>query len=143
MLKTKDVMKKPAITIKGTATVYDAAKIMVETGVRGLIVEKRTENDAYGMVAIRDIIHGVIGKGLDPKKVKVNQIMSKPVVSVSPDMDIEYVARLLSNLNFARVAVIGEKDQLLGIISMMDILKAALHEKVRNFAGVLKDSIVS
>ncbi|MDH5203291.1 MAG: CBS domain-containing protein [Nitrospirota bacterium] len=143
MLKTKDVMKKPAITIKGTATVYDAAKIMVETGVRGLIVEKRTENDAYGMVAIRDIIHEVIGKGLDPKKVKVNQIMSKPVVSVSPDMDIEYVARLLSNLNFARVAVIGEKDQLLGIISMMDILKAALHEKVRNFAGVLKDSIVS
>ena len=143
MLKTKDVMKKPAITIKGSATVYDAAKIMVETGVRGLIVEKRTEKDAYGMVAIRDIIHGVIGKGLDPKKVKVNQIMSKPVVSVSPEMDIEYVARLLSNLNFARVAVIGEKDQLLGIISMMDILKAALQEKVRNFAGVLKESIVS
>jgi len=143
MPKAKDVMKKPAITIKGNATVYEAAKIMVESGVRGLIVEKRTGNDAYGMVAIRDIIHKVVGKGLDPKKVKVNQIMSKPVVSVSPDMDIEYVARLLANLNFARVAVIGDKDQLLGIISMMDILKAVSQENFRNFAGFLKDSIVS
>lgn len=143
MPKAKDVMKKPAITIKGNATVYEASKLMVETGVRGIIVEKRTENDAYGMIAIRDIIHRVIGKGLDPKKIKVNQIMSKPIVSVSPDMDIEYVARLLSNLNFARVPVIGDKDQLLGIISMMDILKAALQGNFRNFAGLLKDSVVS
>lgn len=63
MPKAKDVMKKPAITIKGIATVYEAVKIMVETGVRGLIVEKRNENDAYGMIAIRDIIHKSYRKG--------------------------------------------------------------------------------
>lgn len=126
MPKAKDVMKKPAITINGNATVYEAAKIMVKTGVRGLVVEKRTDKDAYGMIAIRDIIHRVIGKGLDPKRIKVSQVMSKPVVTVSPNLEIEYVARMLANLNFARVAVVGEKDQLLGIVSMMDILRAAV-----------------
>jgi len=126
MPKAKDIMKKPAITIDGTATVHEAAKIMVKTGVRGLIVEKRTDKDAYGMIAIRDIIHRVIGRGLDPKKIKVSQIMTKPVVTINPNMEVEYVARLLANLNFARVAVVGDKDQLLGIVSMMDVLRAAV-----------------
>jgi CBS domain-containing protein len=58
--------------------------------------------------------------GKDPKKVRVYEIMTKPCISVNPDLGIEYVARLFANTGIRRAPVI--QDTLLGIISVTDIL---------------------
>jgi CBS domain-containing protein len=120
MLKAKDVMTTDIATIRGAATVADAVKKMNESGQRALIVERRHDQDAYGIVTETDIIYKVVAYGFDPKKMRVYEIMTKPCIVVNPDLGVEYVARLFANTRIHLAPVI--KDTLLGVISISDIL---------------------
>ena len=120
MLKASDIMTKEVVTIRGSATAAEAVKLMREKGLHTLIVERRHDQDAYGIVTDSDIVYKVAAFGLDPKKVRVYEIMTKPCVVVNPDLGAEYVARLFANTNIRIAPVI--KDKLLGIISVTDIL---------------------
>ncbi|MFB2937397.1 CP12 domain-containing protein [Aerosakkonemataceae cyanobacterium BLCC-F154] len=120
MLKASEIMTKEVVTIRGSATAAEAVKLMREKGLHTLIVERRHDQDAYGIVTDSDIVYKVAAFGLDPKKVRVYEIMTKPCVVVNPDLGAEYVARLFANTNIRIAPVI--KDKLLGIISISDIL---------------------
>ena len=120
MLKAKDIMTSNVITIRGSATVAEAIKTMKDKGLRALIVERRTVEDPYGIVTETDIIYKVAAYGKDPKTVRVFEIMNKPCIAVSPDLGVEYVARLFANTRIRRAPVI--EKELLGIISVSDLL---------------------
>jgi CBS domain-containing protein len=120
MMKAADIMTKEVITIRGSATVADAVKLMKEKGLRALIVERRHEQDAYGIVTETDIVYQVAAFGKDPKRMRVYEIMTKPCIVINPDLGVEYVARLFANTGIRRAPVI--KGELLGIISVTDIL---------------------
>ena len=120
MLKAKDIMTSDVITIRGSATVAEAIKMMKDKGLRALIVERRTVEDPYGIVTETDIIYKVAAYGKDPKIVRVFEIMNKPCITVSPDLGVEYVARLFANTRIRRAPVI--EKELLGIISVSDLL---------------------
>ncbi|HEY9867486.1 MAG TPA: CP12 domain-containing protein [Candidatus Obscuribacterales bacterium] len=120
MLKAKDIMTAEVVTIKGSATVADAVEQMNDLCLRALIVERRHPQDAYGIVTETDIVYKVTAYGKDPKKIRVYEIMTKPCISVNPDLGVEYVARLFAQTGIRRAPVI--QDQLLGIISVTDIL---------------------
>lgn len=120
MLKAADIMTKEVVTIRGSATVDQAVKLMREKGLRSLIVQRRHEQDAYGIVTETDIVYKVTAFGKDPKKLRVYEIMSKPCIVINPDLGVEYVARLFANTGIRRAPVI--KGELLGIISVTDIL---------------------
>lgn len=120
MLKAKDIMTSNVITIRGSATVAEAIKTMKDKGLRALIVERRTVEDPYGIVTETDIIYKVAAYGKDPKTVRVFEIMNKPCITVSPDLGVEYVARLFANTRIRRAPVI--EKELLGIISVSDLL---------------------
>ncbi|MEQ8970031.1 MAG: CP12 domain-containing protein [Coleofasciculus sp. C1-SOL-03] len=120
MMKAQDIMTTDVVTIRGSATVADAVDLMNDMGLRALIVDRRHDQDAYGIVTETDIVYKVIAYGKDPKKVRVYEIMNKPCIVVNPDLGVEYVARLFANTGIRRAPVIKEK--LLGIISVTDIL---------------------
>lgn len=120
MLKAEDIMTKEVVTIRGSATVAEAVKLMKDKGLRILVVEPRDERDAFGMVSETDIIYKVAAYGGDPKKMRVYEIMTKPCIVVNPELGVEYVARLFANTGIRRAPVI--KGKLLGIISVSDIL---------------------
>lgn len=120
MLKAKDIMTTSVITIRGSATVAEAVKLMKEKGLRALIVEPRHESDPYGIVSETDIVYKVVAYGHDPKTMRVYEIMTKPCVVVRPELGIEYVARLFANTKIRRAPVVQE--ELLGIISVSDLL---------------------
>ncbi len=120
MLKAQDIMTANVVTIKGSATVADAVKLLKEKNLHALIVERRSESDAYGIVTEADIVYKVAAHGHDPQKMRVYEIMTKPCVVVNPELGVEYVARLFANLGIHRAPVI--KGSLLGIISVTDIL---------------------
>jgi len=122
MPAAKDIMTEGVETIDGMATARQAAQKMAETGVRALIVERRGPEDAYGIVTQRDIVYEVISAGEDPDEVLVHEIMSKPLVVVNPDLDVKYVARLMSNFGLSRAPVIAE-GKLQGIVSVSDVVK--------------------
>lgn len=120
MMKAEDIMTKNVVTIRGAATVAEAVNLMKQKGLRALIVERRHDQDAYGMVTETDIVYNVAAYGKDPKQVRVYEIMTKPCIVVNPDLGVEYVARLFANTGIRRAPVI--KGELLGIISVTDIL---------------------
>lgn len=120
MLKAKDIMTTDVVTIRGSATVAEAVKQMNDLCLRALIVQRRHEQDAYGIVTETDVIYKVTAYGKDPKKMRVYEIMTKPCISVNPDLGVEYVARLFAQTGIRRAPVIQE--ELLGIVSVTDIL---------------------
>jgi len=119
-MKAKDIMSEDVATIRGSATVAEAIRLMKIKELRDLIVEPRDDEDAYGILTATDIISKVIGYGKDPKDVRVYEIMTKPCIVVNPDLAIEYVARLFANTGILQAPVI--RGELLGIISMTDLL---------------------
>jgi CBS domain-containing protein len=125
MPKAKDIMTTDVVTISGDATVAEAVALMKNRGVRSLIVERRSEDDAYGIVTQRDVVYKVVAKGLDPNQVRVHEIMVKPLVVVNPNLEVQYVARLLANMGLSRAPVIGD-HRLLGVVSLSDIVNKAM-----------------
>jgi CBS domain-containing protein len=120
MMKAADIMTTDVVTIRGSATVAEAVATMNDLCLRALIVERRHDQDAYGIVTETDIIYKVAALGKDPATVRVYEIMTKPCIVINPELGVEYVARLFANTGIRRAPVI--KDTLLGIISVTDIL---------------------
>ena len=115
-IRVKDVMKTDVGTIDGIATVADALRKMKFLKTAVLIVNKRNENDEYGMVTSGDIARHVLARDRAPDRVNVYEIMSKPVISVHPDMDIRYCSRLFANYNLVRAPVL-EHNIVVGMVS--------------------------
>lgn len=121
-IRVRDVMTSPVVTIDGNATVKEAAELMMKTGYRGLVVEKVDEEDAYGIVTVKDIVYKVIAKGLPLEKVKVLEIMTKPCITVPDYYDIKYAARLMAMANVVRLPVVSG-GKLVGMVTLRDLIK--------------------
>ena len=121
MMAAREIMTKDVVSISGSATVAEAVGLMKEKGLRALIVDRRNEDDPYGMVTETDIVYKVAAHGHDPKEMRVYQIMTKPCIVVTPELGVEYVARLFANTKIRRAPVV--QGRLLGIISISDILR--------------------
>ena len=140
MLQASDIMTREVVMIKGFATVDQAVRLMREKKIHALIVDRRTESDPYGMISDTDIVYEVAAYGLDPKTVRVYEIMTKPCICVHPDLGVEYVARLFQQTDIRLAPVLG--DSLLGVISVSDILsKGDFLEKPK--APLLEDLIAA
>ncbi|MEO0457482.1 MAG: CBS domain-containing protein [Cyanobacteria bacterium P01_A01_bin.114] len=140
MMRAQEIMTTEVITISGSATVAEAVKVMKEKGLRALIVDRRTEDDPYGMVTETDIIYKVAAYGHDPKTRRVYEIMTKPCIVVPPELGVEYVARLFANTRIRRAPVV--RGRLVGVISISDILrKSDFVEKPKsNFEQYLEEN---
>ena len=121
MARARDIMAKEMVTVDGSATVAEAVKLMKEKGVRALIVDRRSEDDAYGIVTQRDIVYRVVAERRDPASVRVHEIMTKPLVVINPDLDVVYVARLMAQQKLSRAPVLFEQ-KLQGVVSVSDII---------------------
>ncbi|MGB9716509.1 MAG: CBS domain-containing protein [Thermodesulfovibrionales bacterium] len=129
-MKIEEIMIKKIESVDADAPVYDAIEKMVDKRLRSLLVKPRDEKDVYGVVTVRDIVFKVLGKNLDPSKIKVEEIASKPVICVNRDMEIEYVISLMNKFNIARV-FIHEGKEIIGVVSLLDIMAAALIERAK------------
>jgi len=121
VIKARDVMNKEHLELDGMATVKDALDAMRETNSSVVIVRKRHENDAFGMVLLSDIVKKVLAKDRPAERINVYEIMSKPVISLDPDMDVRYCARLFDQFGLANVPVI-EGGKVLGIVSYKELV---------------------
>ncbi|HIK53803.1 MAG TPA: CBS domain-containing protein [Synechococcales cyanobacterium M55_K2018_004] len=121
MVKVKDIMTEDVTVVKGSATVAEAVRLMQLKGLHSLIVDRRSDDDAYGIVTDTDVAAKVVAYGKDPKQVKVFEIMTKPCIVVNPDLAVEYAARLFAQAKIDRAPVI--QGELLGIVSFTDILQ--------------------
>jgi signal-transduction protein with cAMP-binding, CBS, and nucleotidyltransferase domain len=121
IIRVRDVMLREFDMVSGQETISEALAKMkhVKTGL--LMVDKRHDDDEYGIVRLGDIARQVLAKDRSPDRVNVYEVMSKPVISVSPTMDIRYCARLFERLGLQRVPVI-EEGNVVGIIGYDEML---------------------
>ncbi|MDT8363909.1 MAG: CBS domain-containing protein [Nitrosomonas sp.] len=115
------VMKRNFDLVEGIATVADALKNMHHPDAGVLIVNKRHADDEYGIVMLSDIARKVLANDRSPTRVNVYEIMSKPVLSVSAQMDIRYCARLFDRFGLSLAPVI-EDGEVAGVISYNDMV---------------------
>jgi predicted transcriptional regulator len=126
-VRVKDVMTDHYNLVDGLMMTDQALAKMKETGAHVLIVDKRDDNDEYGIVLLSDIARSVLAVNRSPQRVNIYEIMSKPVVGVDPEMNIRYCARLFNKLGFSYAPVI-DQGKLLGIIGYRDMLLKGLHQ---------------
>lgn len=128
VIRVRDVMKAEVDIMDGMRTITEAMKSMKYPDTRTIIVDKRHDDDEYGVVMFRDLAKRVLARDLSPNRVNIYEIMSKPVMSVNPEMDIRYCARLFDRFGLSRAPVL-ENNQIVGLVSYTDIvLKGLLAE---------------
>jgi len=115
-IRVQDIMKSNYGTINGDATVMEAINEMKRLQTAVLIVNKRDENDEYGLILVSDIARKVLARDRAASRVNIYEIMTKPAICVDPDMDIRYCSRLMSALNLTRVLVVKD-NELLGTVN--------------------------
>ncbi len=125
IIRVRDVMKKEFDMIDGRITVMDALRTMSHVETKSLVVDKRHDDDEYGMVLISDIARDVLAKDRSPDRVNVYEIMAKPILPVDPDMDIRYCARYFEKFGLSRAPVV-ENKKVIGIISFTDMVLKGL-----------------
>lgn len=123
--RVRDVMKPQFDMVDGLATVAEAMQTMVHVDTKCLIVRKRHEDDEFGIVTLADIARQVLAVDRAPERVNIYEIMTKPVVHVSPDMDIRYCARLFARLDINRAPVV-EDGRVIGIVGYTDLVLKGL-----------------
>ncbi len=121
LVRVREVMKTQFDVIDGMATVAFALETMRHVENKTLIVKKRHPDDEIGMVLISDIARRVLAPDRAPERVNVYEIMAKPVICVSPDMDIRFCARLFTRFELTRAPVV-EYGEVVGIVSMTDLV---------------------
>ena len=128
IIRVRDVMKTDVDIMDGMRTVTEAMNAMKFRDTRTIIVDKRHDDDEYGVVMFRDLAKRVLARDLSPNRVNIYEIMSKPVLSVSPEMDIRYCTRLFDRFGLSRAPVL-EHNNIIGLVSYTDIvLKGLLAE---------------
>lgn len=121
LLRASDVMSRNVVYVDGMATAKQAAELMRQEKTEALIVSKRDENDAYGIVVVQDLIRAVVLTDMDATEVNVFEMMTKPVVPVPASMDIRYVVRLLIRAQMRR-APVEENGEFVGIVSLNSLI---------------------
>ncbi|MFC1338098.1 MAG: CBS domain-containing protein [gamma proteobacterium symbiont of Phacoides pectinatus] len=118
-------MKTHFDTVDGMDTVAAALDKMAHVETKSLIVRRRDENDEYGIVMLSDIARKVLAKNRPLDRVNIYEIMTKPVITVDPEMDIRYCARLFTRFDISRAPVVRNRE-IVGIVSMTDMVLKGL-----------------
>ncbi|MEN8167284.1 MAG: CBS domain-containing protein [Pseudomonadota bacterium] len=116
-----DVMSKTVHFVDGVDTVRNALKMMKSVRTEALIVNKRNEDDEYGILLLADIARQVLARDRSSERVNVYEIMFKPVISVDSSMDIRYCARLFSRFRIY-LAPVTDNSEIVGMVSYNNLV---------------------
>lgn len=121
----KDIMQTEVITIPPLATLREAMAKMRRHKVKSLVVERRDEHDAYGMITYSAILRTIVSEEGDIDLINVYDVCTKPALIVPQLMEVKYVARMMI-AQFQRRVVVLESGQLVGLVTMNDIVGEVL-----------------
>lgn len=120
-IRVRDVMASTYVMIDGLRTVSEGIELATEHQVKALVVNKRHDDDEYGLVLMNDIAKKVLAKNRSPERTNIYEIMTKPALTVSPEMNVKYCARLFERFGISRAPVI-ENGKVIGMVSYNNIV---------------------
>lgn len=114
---------KEVYSVLSTITVYDALKVMGEKNIGAILI---IEDDVLkGVLSERDYARKIVLKDKSSKETFVHEIMENEVVTVKPSDNLDYCMELMSTKRIRHLPV-SENDNIIGIISISDVVKAII-----------------
>lgn len=113
-------------TLTPESTVGEAVKIMKEGGIGCVLIMKKKR--IGGIFSERDLLVRVVGEGLDPDTTEIKSVMTKTVVTTTLDSSLENALLLSSTRNIRHIPIVDNKNELLGILSIKDLMGELLEE---------------
>ena len=114
-------MTEQVVTVNGWATVAEAIMLMKYINISCLVVNPANDSDNYGIITKTDVVYKVIASGGNPQTVRVDEIMTKPCITIDPGLEVKHTAQLFAKNNLRYALVV--KEELLGIVSLRDIFE--------------------
>jgi CBS domain-containing protein len=129
MKTVRDILREKGTQVHATspdATVYDALQLMADKNIGALIVFEGER--LVGLISERDYARKIVLKNKFSRETAVSEIMSRDVVTVTPDKNLEECMEVITARRVRHLPVV-EDDRVLGIISIGDVVKGIIEHK--------------
>lgn len=123
MKTAAEIMTTHVVDIEPTATVAEAIEKMKQANVTSLLVQRPSPTAPWGFMTQTDVVEKVVAIGGDPKEMRVEDIMTRRVITVPPNGSLQDCAALMARADIRRVLVFDGED-IVGIVSSSDIFNA-------------------
>ncbi len=118
-IPVRDIMTRPVITAGADIDIHSAAKIMSTANVGSLVIVSGAK--PVGILTERDLVKKIVAQAVDPRMVKVGEIMNSPLATISPEASSRDAAAIMIKSGVKRLPVISD-GKLVGIITDTDLV---------------------
>ena len=120
--KCRDVMTENLVFATPGDPVSEVARLMKREDIGPvLIVDNKQSKTLVGIVTDRDLAIKVVGEGRDPQTTKVDEVMTRKLVTCRADDAVDIAMKAMAQNQLRRIPVVGENTKLVGIISQADV----------------------
>lgn len=120
-IKVADVMTRRIVLSQPESNIHDVAIIMKDKRISSIVIQEK--NRIVGILTERDLVEKVLAAELDMHKTKVAEVMSKPVLTISSDAELEEAARKMRDKKVKKLVAV-KNGRAEGIITSFDIIVA-------------------
>ena len=121
----RDWMVDLVVYVDPDTPLNEALALMRRRYISSLIVNKSGPNTDFGILTSTDVSDKIVAQGRNPAQVKVREIMTTPLITVSPQMPIAECARIMRENRFHHLPVADAQGNIVGMISATDFLVVA------------------
>jgi signal-transduction protein with cAMP-binding, CBS, and nucleotidyltransferase domain len=121
MLTVADVMITDVYRISPFATLRDALVLMRDRRVKSLVVDRRSEHDAFGLLSYSHILRTIVAEEGDIDLINVYDVALSPIITVSPELSVRNAAAMMDRYILNRL-VVTQQNVLIGLVTMNDII---------------------
>ncbi len=120
-------------TLTANDSCYHCAEILTKFGIGALLVMEG--ETLQGIISERDLINKLINKKLDPNTVKVSELMTRNVLTVTPETTVQQAMEIMTEKRFRHLPVL-ENNKLVGIISIGDITRWVMLQQQQEISAL-------
>lgn len=138
-----DIYKRSPVTVRESEDLTAAARLMRERHIGYLVVVEPQLSGAVrpiGVLTDRDIVVGVIAKGADPRELRVGDVMTRQPVMIDESKSLAAALSEMRRIGVRRMPVVGALGQLLGVLSLDEVLDA-LAEELLGVVGSIRSEL--
>ncbi|MBL4770133.1 MAG: CBS domain-containing protein [Planctomycetes bacterium] len=121
----REIMNAEVQTVAPSASLTSAAQTMLELGITCLIVDLQDPSKGLGIITQKDVVGHLFGGFVEPDTTTVEDVMSQPTISLSPEWSLETAVAMMRMLGVRRAPVM-DQGKLVGLLSFTDVFRHAI-----------------
>ena len=121
----REIMNAEVQTVAPSASLKSAAQTMLELGITCLIVDLQDASKGLGIITQKDVVGHLFDGFVEPDTTTVEDVMSQPTISLSPEWSLETAVAMMRMLGVRRAPVM-DQGKLIGLLSFTDVFRHAI-----------------